>query len=404
MRPFDLGMNYRIIYSEQSAAVVSKLAAELVANRVLMVTDPGIQAIGLDRSILESLKKQGVSVSLFTRVEPNPTTENVDHGLAQAREFRPSVLVALGGGSAMDCAKAINIRLHRKGRLQDYATSVVGGSPLLPLVALPTTAGTGSEVTPFLLISDSETHAKIVIRDPQAIPKVAVLDPNFTLSLPAEATLYAGLDALVHCFESYVAIGSQPYTEALAVRAINLILHNLPRVMAEPTDLRARGKMLVAANLAGMAFSLSYLGLAHSFANALTKIGAVPHGKAVGMMLPWVIRFNHSVARINIMNSPRMRSGTSVPKSPTNPVKPWLILFSPSRSAWECLPNSMKSASRLNKYQFSGGDFAAGHDQDQPSESFFGGIKGPVAVCALISFFLSARERRGDMSRLVRRN
>ena len=125
MHPFDLAMNYRIIYSEQSAAVVSNLAAELVANRVLMVTDPGIQAIGLDRSILESLEKQGVSVSLFNGVEPNPTTENVDHGLAQAREFRPSLLVALGGGSAIDCAKAINIRLHREGRLQDYAGSVL---------------------------------------------------------------------------------------------------------------------------------------------------------------------------------------------------------------------------------------------------------------------------------------
>ena len=164
-------MNYRIIYSEQSAAVVSKLAAELVANRVLMVTDPGIQAIGLDRPILESLRKQGASVSLFNGVEPNPTTENVDHGLVQAREFRPSLLVALGGGSAIDCAKAINIRLHREGRLQDHAGSVVGGSPLLPLVALPTTAGTGSEVTPFLLISDSETHAKIVIREPSGYPQ-----------------------------------------------------------------------------------------------------------------------------------------------------------------------------------------------------------------------------------------
>jgi alcohol dehydrogenase len=245
--------------------------------------------------LVESLKKQAVALSLFNDVEPNPTTDNVGQGLAQAREFRPSLLVALGGGSAMDCAKAINILLHRGGRLQDYAGPVVGGSPLLPLVALPTTAGTGSEVSPFLLISDSESHAKIVIRDPQAIPRVAVLDPNLTRSLPAEATLYAGLDALVHCFESYVAVGTQPYTQALAVQAVELILHNLPRVMAEPTELNARGGMLVGANLAGMAFSLSYLGLAHSFANALTKIGAVPHGKAVGMMLPWVIRFNHSV-------------------------------------------------------------------------------------------------------------
>jgi alcohol dehydrogenase len=293
MLPFDLGMKFRIIYSRQSADAVSLVAGELGADRVFMVTDPGIQGIGLDKPFVESLRKTGASVSLFNGVDPNPTTDNVEQGLAQAREFEPDLLVALGGGSAMDCAKGINILLHRGGRLQDYAGPVVGGSSLLPLVALPSTAGTGSEVSPFLLISDSETHKKIVIRDPQAVPRVAVLDPNLSRSLPPEATLYAGLDALVHCFESYVAIGSQPYTQALAVQGMELILENLPRVMAEPGDLDARGSMLLAANMAGMAFSLSYLGLAHSLANALTAVGSVPHGKAVGMMLPWVIRFNH---------------------------------------------------------------------------------------------------------------
>jgi alcohol dehydrogenase len=296
MGPFDLSMNSRIICTRQSVAAVSSLVAELGADRVLMVTDPGIQAVGLDQPLVKAMREQGAALSLFSQVEPHPTTDNVEHGLAQAREFKPGLLVALGGGSAMDCAKAINILVNRGGRLQDYAGPVLGGSALLPLVALPTTAGTGSEVSPFLLISDSESHSKIVIRDPKAIPKVAVLDPTLTRSLPSEATLYAGLDALVHGFESYVALGSQPYTQALAMQAVELIVDNLPRVMAEPADLEARESMLVAANLAGMALSLSYLGLAHSLANALAKVAGVPHGMAVGMMLSRVIRFNQGTA------------------------------------------------------------------------------------------------------------
>ena len=295
MGPFDLKINFRIIYSQESSTAVSSLVTELGAERVFLVVDPGIKAVGLDRSLIKALEGEGRALSLFNRVDPNPTTDNVEQGLAQAREFKPQIIVALGGGSAMDCAKGINILLNRGGRLQDYAGPVIGGSALLPLVALPTTAGTGSEVSPFLLISDSKSHAKIVIRDPKAIPTVAVLDPNLTCSLPLKATLYAGMDAMVHGFESYVAIGSQPYTQALALQAVDLVIDNLPRVMAEPTDVEARGSMLVAANLAGMAFNLSYLGLAHSLANALTKDGGVPHGMAVGMMLPWVIRFNSKV-------------------------------------------------------------------------------------------------------------
>lgn len=297
MDSFDLSMNFRIIHTRHSAAKVSSLVEELGVDRVLMVTDPGIQAVGLDQPLVKALREQGVALSLFGQVEPNPTIDNVEQGLAQAKEFEPQLLVALGGGSAMDCAKAINILFNRGGRLQDYAGSVLGGSALLPLVALPTSAGTGSEVSPFLLISDNESHAKMVIRDPKAIPKIAVLDPTLTRSLPPGATLYAGLDALVHGFESYVAVGSQPYTQALALQAVELIVDNLPRVMSEPSDLEARGSMLVAANMAGMAFSLSYLGLAHSLANALAKVAGVPHGMAVGMMLSRVIRFNQDAAK-----------------------------------------------------------------------------------------------------------
>ncbi|MEN6440336.1 MAG: iron-containing alcohol dehydrogenase [Syntrophobacter sp.] len=295
MGAFDLNMKFRIIHTLQSEAAVRSLATGMWVNRVFMVTDPGIQAVGLDQPIVDALKGSGIALSLFSEVEPNPTVNNVERGLAQAREFKPELLVALGGGSSLDCAKAINILYNRGGRLRDYVGFTPGGKALLPLVALPTSAGTGSEVSPFLLISDNESHAKIVVREPDAIPTVAVLDPTLTRSLPPKATLYAGLDAMVHGFESYVAVGNQPYTQALALQAVELVVSNLPRVMVEPSDLEARGNMLIAANMAGMAFSLSYLGLAHSLANALAKVAGVPHGMAVGMMLSSAIRFNQAV-------------------------------------------------------------------------------------------------------------
>lgn len=296
MNQFDLRMNFRIIHTLQSADTIASLVAETGVKRVFMVTDPGIQALGLDKPLVEALERKRVAFSLFSNVDPNPTLDNVEQGLAQAGDFRPQLLVALGGGSAMDCTKAINLLINRGGYLPDYVASIPKGQALLPMVAFPTSAGTGSEVSPFLLISDPRTHAKIVVRSPEAVPKYAVLDPTLTRSLPPKATLFAGLDAMVHGFESYVAMGSQPYTQALALQAVELVIDNLPRVMAEPSNLAARGRMLVAANMAGMAFSLSYLGLAHSLANALAKVGGVPHGMAVGMMLSPVIRHNQRAA------------------------------------------------------------------------------------------------------------
>lgn len=292
MDSFDLQMNFRVVFKDQAQELTAGILDQSGAHRVLLVTDAGIQGAGLDQAYRAALEAKGMRVAVFSKVEPNPTTANVEAGLALAREFGPQALLGIGGGSVLDCAKGINILLKRGGKMADYAGPQQDGAALLPLVAAPTTAGTGSEVSPFLLISDSRTHAKIVCKDWQAIPKVAILDPSLSLTLPPRATLYAGLDALVHGLESYVAKGSQPYTQALALKSIGLVHQNLPKVMATPSDVEARGNMLLASNLAGMAFALSYLGLSHSLANALTKMRGTPHGLAVGMMLPAVIRFN----------------------------------------------------------------------------------------------------------------
>jgi len=276
MDTFDLQMNFRVVLKNQAQESTAELLGQMGAQRVLLVTDAGIQGAGLDRAYHQALTAKGIETAVFNEVEPNPTTANVEAGLAVAREFGPQAFLGIGGGSVLDCAKGINILLNRGGKMADYAGPQQGGAALLPLVAAPTTAGTGSEVSPFLLISDSETHAKIVCKDWQAIPKVAILDPSLSLTLPPMSTLFAGLDALVHGFESYVAKGSQPYTQALALKSIGLVHQNLPKVMAEPSGVEARGNMLIASNLAGMAFALSYLGLSHSLANALTKMKGTP--------------------------------------------------------------------------------------------------------------------------------
>lgn len=313
MDTFDLQMNFRVVLKNQAQESTAELLGQMGAQRVLLVTDAGIQGAGLDQAYHQALTAKGIETAVFSEVEPNPTTANVEAGLAVAREFGPQAFLGIGGGSVLDCAKAVNILLNRGGKMADYAGPQQGGAALLPLVAAPTTAGTGSEVSPFLLISDSETHAKIVCKDWQAIPKVAVLDPSLSLTLPPMSTLFAGLDALVHGFESYVAKGSQPYTQALALKSIGLVHQNLPKVMAEPTDVEARGNMLMASNLAGMAFALSYLGLSHSLANALTKMKGTPHGLAVGMMLASVIRFNEPVCGADYEHIARYVLGEACP-------------------------------------------------------------------------------------------
>ncbi|MBU1156886.1 MAG: iron-containing alcohol dehydrogenase [Proteobacteria bacterium] len=313
MDTFDLQMNFRVVLKNQAQESTAELLGQMGAQRVLLVTDAGIQGAGLDRAYHQALTAKGIQTAVFNEVEPNPTTANVEAGLAVAREFGPQAFLGIGGGSVLDCAKAINILLNRGGKMADYAGPQQGGAALLPLVAAPTTAGTGSEVSPFLLISDSETHAKIVCKDWQAIPKVAVLDPSLSLTLPPMSTLFAGLDALVHGFESYVAKGSQPYTQALALKSIGLVHQNLPKVMAAPSDVEARGNMLIASNLAGMAFALSYLGLSHSLANALTKMKGTPHGLAVGMMLASVIRFNAPVCGADYEHIARYVLGEACP-------------------------------------------------------------------------------------------
>jgi alcohol dehydrogenase len=271
-----------------------------LGRRVMLVTDAGIAAAGHVDRALRSLAAAGLHVDVFSDVQENPTTDHVNACLAASLHIRPNVLVALGGGSVIDTAKGCNFLHSFGGQMRDYWgwNKAPAGTPMLPLVALPTTAGTGSEAQSYALISDAQTHQKMACGDERARPHTAVLDPTLTLSLPPRVTAVTGIDAIAHAVESAVARNRNDLSIPFSFQAFEL-LGSLTQVWREPANLEHRRRMLLGAFVAGLAIENSMLGIAHSLANPLTANLGLAHGAAVGMMLPHVVRFNRQDAAVD---------------------------------------------------------------------------------------------------------
>ena len=292
LAPFDHQPRTRLIFGVDSLERIGELARELAARNVLLVTDPGIVAAGHAERALRLLESAHLKVSLFDRAAENPTTRCVEDCLAVARDAGIDTFVALGGGSAMDTAKGCNFLLTNGGRIQDYRGIGKATKPMLPLIAIPTTAGTGSECQSFALIADEQTHQKMACGDPKAAARIAVLDPKLTLSQPKTVTACTGIDAIAHVVETAVTKKRNALSLTYTHEGFKLAVPNLPRVFHDPKDLEARGRMQLAAAFAGMAIENSMLGATHAAANPLTAHYGIVHGQAVGMMLPYVVRFN----------------------------------------------------------------------------------------------------------------
>jgi alcohol dehydrogenase len=292
MLSFDFQPRTRIVFGPGKVASLGALAGELGARRALVVSDPGIVAAGHSERGLESLRQAGIEPFLFDGVHENPTTDDVDAGLALAKRFQPEVIVGFGGGSSMDCAKGINFLYTNGGRMQDYWGTGKATREMLPMIAVPTTAGTGSESQSYALISDAKTHVKMACGDKKASFRIAILDPELTVTQPAKVTALTGIDAVVHAVETYVTKRRNPVSLAFSREAWRLLEANFTRVLENPGDLEARGAMQLGACFAGWAIENSMLGAAHALANPLTAHFQVPHGLAVGVMLPHVVRFN----------------------------------------------------------------------------------------------------------------
>ncbi|QDU61373.1 NAD-dependent methanol dehydrogenase [Planctomycetes bacterium Pan216] len=289
---FDHLPTTRLVFGVGTLERLGDLTAELGVKRVLIVTDPGIRSAGhVDRAVA-SLSAANLAPFVFDAVEENPTTRHVEHCVDVAKEHKIDAIVGLGGGSSMDTAKGANFLLTNGGRMQDYWGIGKATKPMLPLVAVPTTAGTGSEAQSFALIADEKTHQKMACGDKKAAATIAILDPALTVTQPPRVTALVGIDAVAHALESHVTRKRNPLSRLYSTEAWRLLSEGLPRVLADPADLEARAAMQLGANFAGAAIEASMLGAAHASANPLTSRFGVTHGLAVGLMLPHVIRYN----------------------------------------------------------------------------------------------------------------
>lgn len=292
MMPFDFQTATRLVFGPGRIDELGELAAGLGARRAMIVSDPGIVKTGHDERGLASLHRAGLTTMLFDGVVENPTTDNVEAGVAAARDFQPDLLIGLGGGSSMDCAKGINFVYSNGGEMRDYWGVGKARHPMLPMIAVPTTAGTGSEAQSFALISDAKTHVKMACGDKKAACRIALLDPQLTVTQPPQVTALTGIDAVAHALETYVTRPRNPVSLIFSREAWRLLEANFPRVLDDPLSLEARGAMQLGAFFAGLAIENSMLGAAHALANPLTQHYNVVHGQAVALMLPHVIRFN----------------------------------------------------------------------------------------------------------------
>lgn len=286
------GTQTRVAFGPGRLGELGELARGEEASRVLVVTDPGIVAAGHVQRAVSSLLGAGLFVAVFDGVEENPTTRHVKAGVILAEAVRPDLIVGLGGGSAMDCAKGINFILTNGGEIVDYWGFGKATEPMLPMIAVPTTAGTGSDAQSFALITDPVTRRKMACGDTKARCRAVVLDPDLTLTVPPQVAAAAGIDAIAHTVETAGTTKRSEVSLAFTMEAWQRLSRAFEPALRDPQDDSARAAMLLGAHLAGAAIERSMLGAAHACANPLTARFPMAHGAAVGLMLPHVVRFN----------------------------------------------------------------------------------------------------------------
>ena len=294
MLPFDARPSPKILFGPGRLSELPGCLSSLGAKQVLIVTDPGIVAAGHIERAIAILTAVGIHTTVYQGSHINPTESDIESCRDFAHSINPDVIIGFGGGSSMDTAKGCNFLLHNPGRMADYKGYGLARHAMLPFIAIPTTAGTGSECQSYALVSHNETHEKMACGDPKALACIAILDPELTASQPHLVATLTALDALSHALESAVCTKRNPVSSHYSAEAFNLIASAIHPILAGTADADARGRMLLGAALAGSAIENSMLGAAHASANPLTARFNIPHGHAVTLMLPHVVRLNHS--------------------------------------------------------------------------------------------------------------
>lgn len=292
MKDFQFNMPAKVVFKSGAVNDMALLLRNVGVQKVLLVSDPGLTKAGFVTIIEKVLQIGEINYKVFDDVEPNPSVETVNKGVDIYHSFPFQGIIALGGGSPMDTAKAIAIKCTNDGNIPDYEGIDTFRMDPLPVFAVPTTVGTGSEVTPFAVITDRARKYKLTIISPRIIPQIAVLDPQLILDLPKNIAASTGLDALTHAIESYVSLFSSPYSDAFAEKAIEIIGRNLRLFVANRKNEEAAGNMLIASLFAGLAFTHARLGNAHAMAHPLGGYYDVPHGVANAILLPYIMNYN----------------------------------------------------------------------------------------------------------------
>lgn len=282
-----------IVYGEGARLLAGQYASIFQADRVLVVTDPGILNTGITDEIFQSLNESGINYHIFSKIEPNPDADSVMDGARVYREKQCNGIIAVGGGSPIDCAKGIGIVSSNSKHILEFEGVDNVEIPAPPLICIPTTSGSSADVSQFAIISDHTRKVKISIISKTLVPDVALIDPVTLLSLPPDLTLYTILDAFTHGIEAYVSNAHSPITDVHALEAIRLIWKYLPCVIKEPENLEYRAYTMLASMHAGLAFSNASLGAVHAMAHSLGGVLNLPHGQCNALLLPAVIRFNY---------------------------------------------------------------------------------------------------------------
>jgi alcohol dehydrogenase len=281
------------VFGIDARKLAGRYAKNFGARKVLVVTDPGVASAGWTDQVLACLREAGVEYAVFSAVTINPKAEEVSAGAELYQREGCNAIVAVGGGSPMDCAKGIGIVSTNKGNILEFEGVDKVELTIPPLICVPTTAGSAADVSQFAIITDARRRVKIAIISKMIVPDVALIDPVTTTTMPAELTACTGMDVLCHAIESFVSTAHSPITDLHALQAIRLAMANLLPAIREPDNMVLRGRMMLACLEAGLAFSNASLGMVHAMAHAMGGLLDAPHGKCNAVLLPYVIAFNY---------------------------------------------------------------------------------------------------------------
>ena len=292
MKDFQFKIPQTIEFGMGSLKKLPEMLADSKSNNVMLVSDRGLEAIGVVKKVQDIIEAAGIKCTAYLDVKPNPTVDIVNEAAALYAECGAPCLVALGGGSPMDVSKAVGILAVHGGKIADYEGAHKVPGPIAPIIAIPTTAGTGSEVTASAVITDEERNFKMSVFTYHNIPKYAILDPELIMTAPASIAAACGVDALIHAMEAYLSTAATPFSDAMAEKAMELIGANLRRFVANRKDEEAACAMMLGSNFAGISFAWARLGDIHSMSHPVSAYYHVAHGVANAVLMPTVMEFN----------------------------------------------------------------------------------------------------------------